>query len=288
MRMNVPLALVFLCTTISFSPCRNLFADDGAAKGRTSKGCQAELLMDATTGQVLMEQNCHKGWKPASLVKMMLMLLVAEHVEEGSISWDDSVRVSAAASRMGGSQVYLKQGEVFVLEELMEAIAIGSANDASYAVAEHVAGTAEKFVEFMNKRARQLGMHDTVYYNVHGLPAGRGKKDNVTSAFDCSVIARELLHHPKVFEWTSTRQTAFRNGTLTLHNTNSLIGSYPGADGLKTGYFSSSGFNIVATAARDGRRYIAVVLGSPSSKLRFSEAKRLLSQGFDTLAKSSL
>lgn len=287
MKLNLSLVLGIVWI-LSLVQCRSMQADDSAPASKNSRTtCQAELLMEAKTGQVLLEENAHKTWKPASLVKMMLILLVAEHVEEGKIDWSDSVRVSAAASKMGGSQVYLKQGEVFPLEELMKAIAIGSANDASYAVGECVAGTAERFVEMMNERARQLGMHDTRYYNVHGLPAGRGKKDNVTSAFDCAILARELLKHPKILEWTSTKTTTFRNGTLDLRNTNSLIGSFPGADGLKTGFFSSSGFNIVATAEREGRRFIAVVLGSPSSKLRFSEAKRLLTHGFGVPANRS-
>lgn len=287
MKMNLSLVLS-IATALSLSQCTHLFADDAAPPGKTSRTtCQAELLMDAQTGKVLLEENAHRLWKPASLVKMMLMLLIVEHVQDGVIDWGDSVVVSAAASRMGGSQVYLKQGEVFTLEELMKAVTIGSANDASYAVGEYVAGSVEKFVQMMNERAHQLGMHDTRYTNVHGLPAGKGKKDNVTSAFDCAVLARELLKHPKIFEWTSAEKTTFRNGTLTLRNTNSLIGSYPGADGLKTGYISSCGFNIVATAEREGRRFIAVVLGSPASKLRFGEAKRLLTHGFSTIASRS-
>lgn len=263
------------------SVCSNALADPSHGDRPVSPPrYQAALLMDARTEHLLFEENGYKSWAPASLVKMMLMLLVVENVEAGHIHWTDSVRASADASRIGGSQVYLKQGEVFPLEELMKAIAIVSANDAGYAVAEYVAGSVEDFVQRMNKRAEELNMAHTRYYNVHGLPPRKGQEGNVTTAYECAILAHELLKHPKVLEWTSTRRTTFRNGTFVLKNTNALIGSFQGADGLKTGFYASSGFNIVATAERNGTRCIAVVLGAPTSTIRSAEARRLLSHGF--------
>ena len=243
--------------------------------------CRAEVLMEAGSGRLLAEHHARMTWAPASLVKMMVMLIVVEDVRAGKIDWRDRVRVSARASQMGGSQVYLKEGEVFPLEELMMAIAVGSANDASYAVAEHVAGDVGAFIERMNERARRLGMTGTRYANVHGLPALRDHEGNVTCAYDLAVLARELVRHPKVLEWTSTPQYPFRDETFVLRTTNALIGSFPGADGLKTGHLSSSGFNLVATAEQEGIRLIAVVLGASTNRDRTAESRRLLSSGFD-------
>ncbi len=237
--------------------------------------------MEAGSGQILLAENPHLPWTPASLVKMMGILIVVEGVNRGELDWSEPVKTSAEASRMGGSQVFLKEGEVFTLEELMRAIAIGSANDACYAVAEHASGSVEAFVERMNERARELGMTATRYVNVHGLPPGRGREGNITNAYDYAILGRELVKHPKVLEWTSTRRTTFRDGSFILDNTNALIRSYPDADGLKTGYLASSRFNLVATAWRDGVRLIAVVLGAPTNGTRYSEARRMLTIGFE-------
>ena len=246
---------------------------------------QARLLVEADTGQVLYEDNPHKKWPPASMVKMMLALIVMEKLKEGSIQLTAPVTVSQSATRIGGSQVYLKEGEVFTLEELMEAVLIASANDASTAVAEYVAGSVEACVQLMNEQAKALGMNDTQYFNVHGLPAKAGQQDDVTTAYDSVILARELVKYPDVLRWTSTEEARFRNNTLTLTITNHLIGSFPGADGLKTGYIARSRFNLTATAKRGDMRLIAVVLGGVSSHVRFQEAARLLSMGFDTYHK---
>ncbi len=239
------------------------------------------VLMEAETGHILFEQEAHKQWPPASLTKMMLMLLVMEKLKQGVISLSDPVEVSARASKIGGSQVYLKQGEVFTLEEMMKAIVIHSANDACEAVAERIAGSSEGFVDMMNRRAKEMGLKDTRYANVHGLPPAKRQTSDLTSGYDIAVLARELVKYTDILKWASISKTDFRGGKFVLENTNHLIGKFPGADGLKTGSYHEAGFNLAATAERDGLRLISVTLGSPSNKIRFSEAARLLSLGFN-------
>jgi len=240
----------------------------------------AAVLMEPKTGQILFEQDSHKPWPPASLTKMMLMLIVMEKVKQGSLALTDPVEVSARASKMGGSQVYLKQGEKFPLEDMMKAIAVHSANDASEAVAEKIAGDADAFVVIMNQRALELGLKDTKYYNAHGLPPERGQQSDVTSAHDAALLARELVKYPEILKWASIVKESFRDGRFVLENTNHLIGKFPGADGLKTGSYHEAGFNLAATAERDGLRLISVTLGSPTNKIRFREAAKLLTSGF--------
>jgi D-alanyl-D-alanine carboxypeptidase (penicillin-binding protein 5/6) len=240
----------------------------------------AALLMEPRTGQILFEQEIHKPWPPASLTKMMLMLIVMEKVKQGAITLGDPVEVSARASKMGGSQVYLKQGEKFSLVELMKAIVIHSANDASEAVAEKIAGDADAFVVMMNQRAHELGLKDTKYFNAHGLPPDKSQQPDVTSAYDTAMLARELIKYPEILKWASTAKESFRDGKFVLENTNHLIGKFPGADGLKTGSYHEAGFNLAATAERDGLRLISVTLGSPTNRIRFREAARLLTTGF--------
>src|SRR4051794_30608178 len=240
----------------------------------------AGLLMEAKTGQILFEQDIHKPWPPASLTKMMLMLLVAEKIKQGALKLDEPIEVSARASKMGGSQVYLKQGEHFTLEEMMKAIVIHSANDASEAVAEKIAGDADAFVVMMNQRAQDLGLKDTKYFNAHGLPPEKGQQPDVTSAYDTAMLARELVKYPEILKWSSTAKDSFRDGKFVLENTNHLIGHFPGADGLKTGSYHEAGFNLAATAEREGMRLISVTMGSPTNKIRFREGARLLTMGF--------
>ena len=240
----------------------------------------AALLMEARTGQILFEQDIHKPWPPASLTKMMLMLIVMEKVKQGALKLDEPIEVSARASKIGGSQVYLKQGERFALEEMMKAIVIHSANDASEAVAEKLAGDADAFVVMMNQRAQELGLKDTKYFNAHGLPPDKSQQPDVTSAYDIALLARELVKYPDILRWSSTAKDSFRDGRFVLENTNHLIGHFPGADGLKTGSYHEAGFNLAATAERDGMRLISVTMGSPTNKIRFREAARLLTMGF--------
>jgi len=240
----------------------------------------AACVMEPRSGQVIYDLNMHKPWPPASMTKMMLMLIVAEKLHDGSLKLDDQVTASANATRMGGSQVYLKEGETFSLDDMMKAIVVHSANDASVAVAEYLAGSTGAFVVMMNRRAAQLGMRDTHYYSVHGLPPARGQQPDITSAYDSALLARELIKYPDVLRWSSIDTTGFRHGTFQLRNTNHLIRSYAGCDGLKTGFYDRAGFNVTATAKRNGLRLIAVVLGSPRKSENFETAATLLSQGF--------
>jgi serine-type D-Ala-D-Ala carboxypeptidase (penicillin-binding protein 5/6) len=245
------------------------------------------ILIEPITGQVFYEMNADAPRAPASIAKLMLELLVLERVQAGELKLDDPITVSGWSSRIGGSQVYLKEGEVFPLEELMKAIVIHSANDACAAVAEHIAGTTEGFVEMTNQRARELGLTHTRFVNVHGLDDEPGV-GNVTTAREIATIASRLIAMPHVLDWSSTVQTTFRDGQFTLQNTNKLLGKFPGMDGLKTGYTKKAGFCLCATAQRKGLRLVSVVMGAESNKARFDETARLLSAGFAQLSMTPL
>ena len=238
---------------------------------------RAALLMEKTTGQVLFAQNEHEALEPASVTKVMTLLLTMEAIDSGTIAYDDVVTVSAYAAGMGGSQVFLAEGEQITVEELLKAVCVASGNDAAVALAEHVAGVTELFVEQMNNRARELGMKDTHFVNCTGLTA----EGHVTSAHDIALMSRELLlHHPEVRNYTTIWMDTLRNGTFGLSNTNKLIRFYEGATGLKTGFTQEAGYCISATAERDGMELIAVIMKAPDKDTRSSDAKALLSYGF--------
>ncbi len=240
----------------------------------------AALLMEPETGTVMFENNEHKPWPTASLAKMMIAMIVAEKLADGSLKLSDKVAASHKAAEMGGSQVYLKEGETFSLDDMMKAIMVHSANDASVAVAEYLGGSTEAFVQMMNREAARLGMKDTHYYSVHGLPPAPGQQADVSSAWDEALLARALTRYPQVMQWASIDIAPFRGGAFELRNTNHLVRTFPGCDGLKTGFYYEAGFNVVATAHRGGMRLIAVVLGSPNKLKNFNSAAELLAQGF--------
>jgi len=240
----------------------------------------AACAMEPTTGTVIFDHDMNRRWPTASLAKMMVMLIVAKKIADGSLKLSDKVTTSAAAARMGGSQVYLKEGETFTLEEMMQAIVVHSANDATFAVAEYVAGSAEACVQMMNQEAAALGLKNTHYYSVHGLPPAAGEQADVSSAYDLAVIARALVTYPDILRWSAIDTTRFRYGAFELRNTNHLVRTYPGCDGLKTGFYDQASFNVVATAKRNGVRIIAVVLGSPRKQENFNTAATMMSQGF--------
>ena len=247
---------------------------------------KSALLADVESGRILFHDRMHQMIYPASLVKMMVSLIVLEEIDEGRISLNDSVKVSSWASKIGGHQVYLKQGEVFKLKELMKAIVISSANDASVAVAEHVFGKDKQFIKKMNNRAVELGMKKTRFFSVHGLPPGRGQKLDESTTFDMYLLAMELLKHPQYLKWSSTRMDSFRNGTFQLLNTNHrLIRNYRGMDGMKTGYHRRAGFNLVSTAEREGQRFISIIMGAKNSRSRGHSATHLLDYGFNNFTK---
>ncbi len=243
---------------------------------------KSAILMDATTGTVLYEKNADAALPPASVTKVMTLLLVMEAIDEGRVSLDDTVSISEAAAGMGGSQVYLEPGEALRLEELLKCVVIASANDAAYALAEHVAGSEEAFVRRMNERAAELSMENTVFENTNGLDDTVTK--HVTSARDIALMSRELLTHEKILDYTTIWQDTIRDGSFTLTNTNRLIRFYPGATGLKTGSTGKAGFCISATAERGGMHLIAVIMGAPTRDVRNAEAKKLLDYGFSNYA----
>jgi D-alanyl-D-alanine carboxypeptidase (penicillin-binding protein 5/6) len=229
---------------------------------------EAYAVADAADGKLMEGLNVNHRWPQASLTKLMLALVVMDQLERGELRLDARVTVSKKAEGMGGSQVFLKAGETFTLNELMQAALVESANDAAYAVAEHAAGSSDEFVKQMNRKAQALGMLDTEFHCVHGLPPAQGGADNLTTCSDMIRLARAALAHPQIIEWTSIEQTTFRNGTLLIHNKNKLVGRLPGVDGLKTGFTRRAGFNIVATGKNGSQRLIVVVLGSPESRIR--------------------
>src|SRR4029077_1385224 len=251
-----------------------------AALARDAAAPVAYLVMDADSGTVLAEHEAHKRWPPASMAKMMTVLVAMERVRDRSLSLDTPVRTSAWASRIGGSQVYLSEGETFPLGDMLKAIMIASANDAAVAVAEHIAGSAPAFVELMNARAKALGLADTTYQSVHGLPPAKGQTADLSSAHDLAVLGRELMRFPDVMRWAATAQAGFRNDTLQMANTNHLVRTYAGATGLKTGYYREAGFSVTATAIRNDLDLIAVVLGLATKQECFAETARILNENF--------
>src|SRR5213592_4903112 len=253
-----------------------------AVLARETAAPVAYVVMDADSGTVLAEHDAHKRWPPASMAKMMTVLIAMERVRDGSLTLDTPVRASAWASRIGGSQVYLAEGETFPLGELLKAVMIASANDAAVAVAEHIAGSTAAFVELMNARAKALGLADTTYQSPHGLPPGKGQTADLTSAYDLAVLARELMRFPEVMRWAGTASAGFRDDTLQMANTNHLLRTYAGATGLKTGYYREAGFSVTASATRNDLSLIAVVLGLPTKQESFAEAAHLLNESFAT------
>ena len=242
---------------------------------------KATLLMEKETGQVLFAQNEHEKLEPASVTKIMTLLLTMEAIGRGELHYEDVVTVSANAASMGGSQVYLSEGEQITVEELLKAVCVSSGNDAAVALAEEVSGVTELFVQQMNNRAKELGMADTCFLNPTGLPA----EGHVTSAYDIALMSRELiLKHPDLRRFTTIWMDTIRNGSFGLSNTNKLIRFYDGATGLKTGSTDAAGYCISATAERGGMELIAVVLGGETSQQRFEDAKTLLNYGFSTYA----
>jgi D-alanyl-D-alanine carboxypeptidase (penicillin-binding protein 5/6) len=269
------ISLASLLALLPLKPARS----SSPWKSKVPRDFASAILMEAETGQVLYEVNPHLERSPASTTKVMTALIVMEAIEEGRVSLADSVRISRRAMKMGGTQVYLEAGEVFLLEDLMKAVLIASGNDAAVAVAEHVGGTYEQFAHLMNQKARELGLKETTFHNPHGLDDVPSRR-NITSARDLAKIARALIRYPQVLQWTSTRSAPFRNGQFMLNNTNRLLGRIQSMDGLKTGFTSRAGFCLVATGERHGMRLISVILGSRTSNGRFRSARHLLETGF--------
>lgn len=244
------------------------------------------IVLNAASGEVVFEDNADTMGYPASMVKMMDLLLILEGINKGHMSLQDKIVVSAEAARMGGSQVYLKEKEVTTVEDLLYALMLQSANDAAVALALHYKGSKEAFVELMNRRAEELGMKDTVFHSVHGLPPGRGQLPDVSTARDMAKLGRALLSHPEALNYTSMKKRLFRPDApkpFIMRNHNHLVGRFEGCDGLKTGFFWAAGFSITATATRNGARALVVIIGSTSSKVRDIKASKLLSESLARL-----
>ncbi len=272
MKQSLTVLLAALTLTAAAAPVQAAPADSGL-----SLSCTSCLLMEKETGTILLEDNAHEKLEPASVTKIMTLLLVMEAVDSGRLSLDEPVTVSAYAAGMGGSQVYLEEGEQMPVSEMIKCVTVVSGNDCAVALAEHVAGSEGAFVSQMNQRARELGMADTTFLNCTGLPA----QGHVTSAHDIALMSRELiLNHPKIREYTTIWMDSIRGGEFGLTNTNRLVRFYQGTTGLKTGYTSSAQYCISATAERDGMELIAVIMKSPSVNQRFDDAKTLLDYGF--------
>ena len=248
-------------------------------------GGKSALLMDVATGTVLYESNSHEALAPASVTKVMTMLLIMEAVDSGKIRMEDTVTASEAAAAKGGSQIFLKVGETMTVSDMLKSIAVSSANDCACAMAEHIAGSESAFVERMNSRAKELGMNDTHFVNCTGLDDGPEAADHRTSAHDIALMSRELMkHHPDIKKFTTIWMDTVRGGAFGLSNTNKLIRFYPGATGLKTGFTSGAGYCLSATAEREGLELIAVVMGCTTSQERTAACKGMLDYGFANFA----
>lgn len=242
------------------------------------------ILMEKQTRQILYESGAHEKLRPASVTKIMTLLLVMEALDNGSIGWDDTVTTSAAAAAKGGSQIYLEENEQLPLTEMLKSVVVSSANDCACALAEHVAGSEAAFVERMNRRAEELGMTDTHFVNCTGLDDGPDADTHLTTAYDIALMSCELLKHEKIKDYTTIWMDTVRGGQFGLSNTNKLVRFYDGTTGLKTGYTSAAGYCLSASAMRGGMELVAVVLHCASSVDRFESAKALLNYGFSNYA----
>ena len=246
---------------------------------------KSAFLMDAATGTVLYEKNAHEPLAPASVTKVMTMLLIMEAIDAGKIGWDDTVTASESAAAKGGSQIYLKVGETMSVSDMVKSIAVSSANDCACAMAEHLAGSESAFVDMMNTRAKELGMNDTHFVNCTGLDDRPEAANHRTSAHDIAIMSRELLkNHPDIKKFTTDWMDTVRKGAFGLSNTNKMIRFYNGATGLKTGFTSGAGYCLSASAQREGMELIAVVMGSETSAHRFNTCKGMLDYGFANFA----
>ncbi|EHQ88130.1 D-alanyl-D-alanine carboxypeptidase family protein [Desulfosporosinus youngiae] len=234
------------------------------------------ILMDAVSGRILYEKESHKELPPASVTKIMTLLVAAEAIEQEKVKLTDTVTASENACKLGGSQIYLEPGETFSLEQMLIAIAVGSANDGCVAVAEHINGTHEAFVEDMNRKAQELGLKNTHFVNAYGLPA----EGHYTSAYDLAIIAKEVLKYPLIRKLTSIKEYDLREGKFKLYNTNKLLWWYPGADGLKTGWTNEAKYCLASTVERNGLRLICVVMGVPQVRGHFAESMKIYNYGF--------
>lgn len=271
--LSVFLIVPFLLSCVSALPSATMTVKNGVVMELNSL---AACLMEPSTGEILFEQNADRELEPASVTKIMSVLLIYEAIADGRLSKEDIVTAGTAAAEMGGSQIWLEAGEQMTVDQMLKAILVVSANDCTVAMAEHLAGSEATFVSQMNERAQALGTTHTHFVNSTGLPA----EDHYTCAHDIAVMTRELMKYPDVFAYTTIWMDSLRDGAMGLTNTNKLIRFYTGANGMKTGFTSSAGYCMSATAVRDGMELIAVVMKADTSDHRFEDAKKLLNYGF--------
>jgi serine-type D-Ala-D-Ala carboxypeptidase (penicillin-binding protein 5/6) len=238
------------------------------------------LLIEADSGKVLFEANADAKVYPASVLKLMDLYVILDRIEQGALKLDEMVAVTPEASKTGGSQVYLDPKEQFLVEDLLYALMVQSANDAAVALATHIAGSKEGFVALMNQKAQELGMKNSTFHSVHGLPPSEGQQPDVTTARDLAILCRALAKRPEALKYTGTQSKGFRNDQFIMRNHNKLLGQVAGCDGFKTGYYQAAGFSIAATAKKGGVRMIALVMGSKDRKVRDAKAVELLNKGF--------
>lgn len=257
----------------------NNIIEETSSSGSLNLDCGGAILIEQNTGKILYEQNAHEQLRPASVTKVMTILLTMEALDSGRITLTDKVPCSATARAMGGSQIWLDETEELSVDEMLKAICVVSANDCTVAMAEFLCGSEELFVQEMNKRAKELGMNDTTFKNCHGID----EDGHVTSAYDISLMSRELmLNHPSITKYTTIWMDSLRDGKSELVNTNKLVRNYSGCTGLKTGSTSLALFNLSATATKNDLSLIGVIMKAPTSAIRFAEAKKLLDYGFNS------
>ncbi|GIN38249.1 D-alanyl-D-alanine carboxypeptidase family protein [Heyndrickxia oleronia] len=267
------ICLLLLTATISLPAFAAEKSTELAADAKSA------ILIERDTGSILYDKNSHEKLPPASMTKIMTMILIMEALEQNKLSMNEKVRTSEYAASMGGSQIFLETGEEMTVEEMLRGISIGSANDASVAMAEKIAGSEEEFVDMMNKKVKELGLKDTKFQNATGLP----EKDHYSSAYDMAMMAKELLRHENITKFTGTYESYLRESTdkkFWLVNTNKLVKFYPGVDGLKTGFTNEAKFCLTATAKKNGMRVVAVVFGVPSTKVRNAQISKMLDYAF--------
>lgn len=271
------LSVLFLLTSFPLPTAAEATATPTPA---FTPNCKSAVLMEASTGKILYAHNPAEAMPPASVTKIMTLLLVMECMDAGTLHWEDTVTASARAASMGGSQIFLKEGEQMTARDLIKSVVIASANDAAVALAEHTYGSEEAFVKRMNQRAAELGMTATHFENTNGLDDTA--QNHVTSAGDIAIMSRELIKHTEILEFSSTWMDTIRNGQFGLTNTNRLVRFYRGCNGLKTGSTAKAGFCVSVTAEREGMTLICVIMGAENRDIRNAEAQKLLDWGFAT------
>ena len=275
---KVIVSILLACSLLITAAAPAFALDEGSISAPSA------ILMEARTGKILFEKNAHENRPCASITKVMTLLLVFEAMDSGRLSLDDTITSSAHAASMGGSDIWLEEGESMTADDMIKATVVASANDAAVALAEHISGSEDAFVEQMNARAKEMGMDDTTFKNCNGLD----EEGHLTSAYDVALMSRELMKHEKIYDYTSIWLDYLRNGETQIVNTNKLLKTYKGITGLKTGTTDDAGCCISATAARDGMSLIGVVLGADTGKQRFADAAALLDYGFANYAVKEL